>query len=942
MDELTERAQRAVRVFKSMQFGLTSYARALSGNKNISVVLTEGQIRTDGSKIYIRPPIALGDATKHVRADCDKRDENLKLICEACAIREEVLVNVYHEIGHIAFDSFAKTSERDKKLAFEKAANSSKWGTYAQFKMKYTALPQQTDSYLGLARLINPFLFGLIQALDDVRVDSSMFRARPGIKTMLTASTWSLFNEGTERLDGTRTSWRDAPLNAQASIACYLAGVGYTGWQEWLHPTIGEAFSDSELDSLMQDARESETISEVFNLAFPVLDVLRKHGFFKTPEEQEQDEQDSSDEAEASDQNDGDGDESDREESGSDSGSPGSGDDSDREGSGETADTSANDQNAGDAEVSEDQSDNSGEPLDERGSDQGLDGQRGEETPDQSVEEEVGETGGSGEEDQQSDESHGDQSGTSQEEVSDDDSAGESREGDEVLDEEEESSDSDSVSGSSESESDADAGGAEARDAREEGSEPELPSTESSETGGGDEDDSEYSNERDSGGGSEAGGQATSPDVDGDSEAEGESTGSAGSDQDSSSTESDAEASGSGSDEAAESDGPSSEDSGLEDTEQLDDSEPIDTGADQGEGGIELPEYGSADDAEQMLNQVHETKEASTEDAPEEQQAVAVAIIQGLYFEKPSEKVMGVREHKFDSPTFNDRGHRMDQAWAHEIIKSVMGKHGLTQDYRVSSGIDVDLDIPESVMGPALLQTRRVFTDNAIAAHQHNMKSGRINRRVLGRRAWNDDNRLFTKKRLPGKRSYAVVIGIDISGSTFGLNISLAKRAAYAQAELCERAGVDFAVYAHTATGPDGGVRGNRALWLDMYQIKTFGEPWDKDRKHRLAEIGPSSENLDGHGLEYYRKRLDEHSATDKILLYYSDGKMPAANYAEELEVLQREIKTCKRKGYVLLGVGIRTDSPKRHGLDTIQVDGDEDLKKVVMHLERRLIASGR
>ena len=65
---------------------------------------------------------------------------------------------------------------------------------------------------------------------------------------------------------------------------------------------------------------------------------------------------------------------------------------------------------------------------------------------------------------------------------------------------------------------------------------------------------------------------------------------------------------------------------------------------------------------------------------------------------------------------------------------------------------------------------------------------------------------------------------------------------------------------------------------------------------------------------------------------------MPAANYDEELEILTREINICRRKKYTLLGVGIRTDSPRKHGLDTVQVNDDADLKAVVMHLEKRLV----
>ena len=82
----------------------------------------------------------------------------------------------------------------------------------------------------------------------------------------------------------------------------------------------------------------------------------------------------------------------------------------------------------------------------------------------------------------------------------------------------------------------------------------------------------------------------------------------------------------------------------------------------------------------------------------------------------------------------------------------------------------------------------------------------------------------------------------------------------------------------------------------------------------------------------------DRVQATDKIILYCTDGKMPAENHDEELEILQREIKICKQKGYTLLGVGIRTDSPVRHGLDTVQVDEHSDVVKVVRHLEKRLL----
>jgi acetolactate synthase regulatory subunit len=119
--------------------------------------------------------------------------------------------------------------------------------------------------------------------------------------------------------------------------------------------------------------------------------------------------------------------------------------------------------------------------------------------------------------------------------------------------------------------------------------------------------------------------------------------------------------------------------------------------------------------------------------------------------------------------------------------------------------------------------------------------------------------------------------------------------------------------------------------------IKEQSEGWGPAVKNRLAAMGPVSENLDGHTLEYCRKMADQSNATDVIIIYYTDGEMPAANATEEREILEREVKTCKRKGYHLLGVGINTNSPKRYGMKTIRVDSDEDIKLVVEQLEIEL-----
>jgi cobalamin biosynthesis protein CobT len=122
--------------------------------------------------------------------------------------------------------------------------------------------------------------------------------------------------------------------------------------------------------------------------------------------------------------------------------------------------------------------------------------------------------------------------------------------------------------------------------------------------------------------------------------------------------------------------------------------------------------------------------------------------------------------------------------------------------------------------------------------------------------------------------------------------------------------------------------------------VKKVDEPWNDATRKRLSNLGPLASNFDGHTLEFHRKLLEQRRESDKVLIYYTDGDMPAANYTEELEILQREINTCKQKKISLLAVGINTMSPQDHGFDTVRVDSDEDINKVVAQLERRLTAS--
>lgn len=252
-----------------------------------------------------------------------------------------------------------------------------------------------------------------------------------------------------------------------------------------------------------------------------------------------------------------------------------------------------------------------------------------------------------------------------------------------------------------------------------------------------------------------------------------------------------------------------------------------------------------------------------------------------------------------------------------------------------------DFMVEERTIGPSLLKARLVFSDNLRSKEIRHRKTGRIDASVLGKRAPIGDPRLFKRAIHPGKRSYFIVFGVDCSGSTSQFErMERIKRAIFGKAELVHRLGIPFAIFAHTG-GYDSTDLQNYSesqpneVW--MLQIKGPDEPWNDAVKNRLATLQPVAENFDGHTLEFYRKQAQQRPETDRIIMYYTDGDMPAANAEEELPILVNEIELCKKNKITLMAVGINTDSPTRFGFDTVRYDDDEDLAKVVDHLGRRL-----
>lgn len=988
----SERAIKAVAAFRRMQPTLTAFARAFT-KRQVIVEMDSGSPRTDGNKIYFRPPIELGDDLVHDKPRCERRDSVTKIQrCPSCAAREKVITTIFHEIGHIAGESFRVPTGQERIEIIQQAVDMSMSPRKTAIIERVTAAPQwEKAGYLGYAGLVSDFLPVIVNALEDVRVNREMYRVRPGTKTMFEAWSNDAFGNGVEQPDRSILMWSEYAIDSQAIVGLFAKAAGYN-YQAWFHPRVVEALNDTTLTHILNRMDSVRSVAGVYELAFPVLDRLRDLGFCRDDTEPESEPEPEPEEDEGgTDQSDsGDG-------TGEDSGTGTDNQDGDSDGSGtdggpeipDSADDSAED--SGESSEGGDRASEAGEAAEGEGDSSSDDNSGG---PDPEGDSEgAGDPGtdsmgdGEGSEDDVSPDASGSDDGNGLSDARPDgrsDDAGEGEVGGEdPVDEgqagESGNEDTEGNDGTgadrevepSDDEASTDGEGDDSGDAADQesgntgqgdiGDEPEAGSV-----GGGDGEDSGS----DSDGGevdeSVCGGE---PDSDSDSagsntdQASDISGGSAQRDDDPAAAQGtdsdarDADGDGTACPEVPESSvdvDPNKSNSDPSVTDAPDDTsdpsadasdpvpdadgapvEEVDTGADQGEGGTVLswpeePPPGDAEDAARALSVFGDhVEKPKTLEAEEDERAVDVAIVQGMYFEKPSQNVAGVNVHTYPPKVaWDDKS--TARGWNHSLLRHL----GLSDD---ESGVAGDTHIPESILGPALMRMRVAFADNQRHDMQRHLRSGRVNGGVLGKRAWGNDDRLFQKKRLPGKKDYFVLIGIDISGSTVGLNLKLAKRAAMAQAELCSRAGVKFAVYAHTAVRSKNGATNVRGLDMEIYEVKHADAPWNDIQKEALRNLGSVADNLDGHSIEYYRKRLDERTETDRIILYYTDGKMPAANHDEELEILQREIVTCKAKGYTLMGVGIRTDSPIRHGLDTVQVDTDEDMVKVVKHLEKKL-----
>jgi hypothetical protein len=848
-----ERAQRALDHFRRVQPNLEAFARIFTHDKKMTVVPTATTSMTDGKRIFLRVDIEMGDQHRHDRELCQKRDARDQLLCEACLVRENMLVALFHEIAHVAYDSFAKMNDYDKEQAVEQAvAEAERFGVQGKRleRIRESMQSQPPRTYGEASARVSPYLQPLINALEDARINVLTMHARPGMKSMFEARATRIFEQGIEMPDGEVIQWKDQPGNAQMSIALSQYAQGHYD-PDWYSPEVGEALEDPELQRLAKAAVEAGGPGEVYKLGFPILENLRSKGFFKTDQELQEEEDD---------------------EPLSNEDAPNEADDADRE------DTGGDDDEEGDAGSEGDSENDEPDDVDQE-NDAAGDGDPDDEADDESDGDGAGESDDDGDEADSDDEhgtgASGDGEGdTDSQEADDDDCA--------PGGEDEDTTDSDTGSGVG-------GGDDEGDEADDEGDEPEQGES----SGDGDEQEADDDDDIDHPG-----------DEDSDEQDPDQLAGTAGKENDGQGDDApDRTVDGDDDDDDAGHEG-DADSQGPERAEGA----PDDLSAALGALCQHQHDHGGDDDDD-------DDPYAPDEPLDEDQRTIDIAIVQGRDFDEGSENVYETKVYETGNALNRDR------------VDAMPDRLGT-------------LPVPEAVMMRSLAKLRVAFSENRKGRTDKNRRSGKINSKVLGRRVAVEDDRLFQKRRQPGKRDYFVVIGIDASASTSrGSRIQNIKTAAMAQAELLARLGVPFEVWAHSCDGNGIDKENQFGQWLEtqVYRIKSSEQRWDTAARDRLESIVPWQANLDGHTMEFYRKRLDQSNATDKVLMYYTDGDMPYVNYSEELHILKRELRECERRGYTVVGVAFQTDSPKGHGLPTVRIDDGDDIPTVVEELRKRL-----
>ena len=402
-------------------------------------------------------------------------------------------------------------------------------------------------------------------------------------------------------------------------------------------------------------------------------------------------------------------------------------------------------------------------------------------------------------------------------------------------------------------------------------------------------------------------------------------------------------------------------------SEESDDEESEDEPQGSGSGDDEADEEDRDDDAEgsgsgQQDDDSDDAYEGDDDKAEEEPQPTPEELDKAKAEElaKLAKQMMGHEEQEQEDGNYTEpedglvpMGEPNDEKVEKELDSAIRWQKfdappkGVHDFQEIEAKVDPDLSYTGSTSGwpaidfdPGLVsgetaRLRTVFALNRKRRITGSLKSGpKLDVRNL-HRVGQEDFRIFGRQDRPDRRDWFVLVGLDDSGSTLTNGAAkVIREMGLGIGEMLNGVGVKFAMYAHSGRIGHKG----HGIVVTHKVVKGPDEPWTPETKERLQSVcREDTGNLDGHTLEQYRKVIQDRRETDKMILYVTDGAMPMANYNEELEVLQRELAILRQRRVNLFGVGYRTDSPSKHGMDTVVIEDGQDLPGLISGLRQRL-----
>ena len=193
-----------------------------------------------------------------------------------------------------------------------------------------------------------------------------------------------------------------------------------------------------------------------------------------------------------------------------------------------------------------------------------------------------------------------------------------------------------------------------------------------------------------------------------------------------------------------------------------------------------------------------------------------------------------------------------------------------------------------------------LFRNSDFSIEDYGHESGNIDENSLHKLSY-DDYRIYSEKTTRSKKSIAVCLLVDESGSMIeGDRMDSAKEVAFVLAESMKSVdGLKVCVYGHTAQ-----TKGYEDVEIACY--KTF----DQQDSSSIFEMRAKEQNLDGFAIKYVAKRFaeDSFSFDKKIMFVISDGAPEGMGYGGKSAIKHTGsvCEFCRKKMSVdIIGIGV-------------------------------------